>query len=372
MEYFFLFVIALWLAYSNGANDNFKGVATIYGSGTASYQQALLWASFATVAGSLTSVFLAEQLIKVFSGAWILPAEILGSSTMLISVGLSAAMTIFFATLMGMPTSTTHALTGALIGVAWIASSSNHFATLFLKIYMAPLLLSPLIAIVMTGSLYPLFQWFRTTVGITKETCVCLTEGTLTLDRGSRSTANLSVNVPELHVNQVQICRQTYGGSLIGVQAKTFVDTIHYMSAGAVCFSRALNDTPKIAALLLSIEASNLYLDKQNTLIFLAIAMTIGGLIQSRRVAETMSRRITNLNPGQGLTANLVTAALVLFASRFGIPVSTTHVSCGSIFGIALVQREADWKIILSILLAWITTLPLAAVISAMLYTFLL
>ena len=96
--------------------------------------------------------------------------------------------------------------------------------------------------------------------------------------------------------------------------------------------------------------------------------MTAGGLLQSRRVAETMSRRITDLNPGQGLTANLTTAALVLGASRLGLPVSTTHVSCGTIFGIGVVGGGARWRTIGQILLTWVTTLPLGFLLGAGIY----
>ena len=99
-----------------------------------------------------------------------------------------------------------------------------------------------------------------------------------------------------------------------------------------------------------------------------AIAMAIGGLLNSRRVAETMSKRITDLNAGQGLTGNLVTAALVLGASGFGVPVSTTHVSCGAIFGIGMVSGTARWQTIGRILATWMTTLPMGAVLGAAIY----
>ena len=64
-------------------------------------------------------------------------------------------------------------------------------------------------------------------------------------------------------------------------------------------------------------------------------------------------------------TANLVTSMLVIFASKFGMPVSTTHVSCGSLFGIGAVTRQAKWKTIFQILTAWLTTLPVAAILGA-------
>ncbi len=103
-------------------------------------------------------------------------------------------------------------------------------------------------------------------------------------------------------------------------------------------------------------------------LIGVGVAMILGGLWNSRRVAETMSLRITNLTPGQGLSANLVTALLVLFASSIGLPVSTTHVSCGSIFGIGMANQTCRWKTVAEISAAWVTTLPMAGLVSGILY----
>ena len=83
------------------------------------------------------------------------------------------------------------------------------------------------------------------------------------------------------------------------------------------------------------------------------------------RVARTLSHGITPMNDGQGFSANIVTAVLVLFASRFGMPVSTTHVSVGSLFGIGAATGGGNRRAILRILAAWIATLPLAAVLAA-------
>jgi PiT family inorganic phosphate transporter len=79
-----------------------------------------------------------------------------------------------------------------------------------------------------------------------------------------------------------------------------------------------------------------------------------------------MSHGITRMNHGQGFSANLVTAALVLAASRYGLPVSTTHVSCGALFGIGAVTGQARWKSIGTVLLAWVVTLPTAAILAAL------
>ena len=93
--------------------------------------------------------------------------------------------------------------------------------------------------------------------------------------------------------------------------------------------------------------------------------MALGGLFAARRVARTMSHEITAMNDGQGFSGNLVTAALVLFASRLGFPVPTTHVSVGALFGVGAANGQARRHAVLSILAAWVITLPTAAVIAA-------
>ncbi len=164
-------------------------------------------------------------------------------------------------------------------------------------------------------------------------------------------------------MDRVEQCVARYGERLPGVRMRSLLDLAHHCSGAAVCFSRAVNDTPKIAALLMASGGAGGW-----KLLLVAAAMAVGGLLGSRKVAETMGRRITDLSPGQGLAANLATSAVVLSASTFGLPVSTTHVSCGSIFGIGIVGGRARWKTILQILGAWVTTLPLAAVLGALLF----
>ena len=82
----------------------------------------------------------------------------------------------------------------------------------------------------------------------------------------------------------------------------------------------------------------------------------------------TVSNKITTLNPGKGLSANVVTGFLVIFASRMGVPVSTTHVSVGSIFGVGVVSKTADIGMFSKVLSSWFLTLPIAAAISGITY----
>lgn len=162
-------------------------------------------------------------------------------------------------------------------------------------------------------------------------------------------------------------CRERYtingNTTLAGFDIQKLVDILHYVSAGMVSFARGLNDTPKIVALLIGANAAGISLHL--ALLVVGIAIALGGLINARKVAYTMSKRIVSMNHGQGFTANLVTAFLVIVASGHGVPVSTTHVSSGSLFGLGAITGQGRWPVIAGIFAAWIITLPLAALLAA-------
>jgi PiT family inorganic phosphate transporter len=354
----------LFLAYSNGANDNFKGVATLLGSGTCTYRNALIWATVTTLTGSLLALILAHGLVATFKGKGLVPDSVTTQRAFLLAVSLGAALTVMVATWTGLPVSTTHALTGALVGAGLLAAPGEvRFAALGTS-FVLPLLFSPVIAIVLTVMIYPMFRWTRTRLGVTRTSCVCIGSAFEEVTAQSDGTLMLIRTGATIHAAQVSQCVERYQGRMLGWQAGPVLDTLHHLSAGAVGFARGLNDTPKIVAVLLAAEA----LSPGVGLVFVALAMAAGGILNARRVAETMSRKITGMNPGQGFTANLVTAILVATASRFGLPVSTTHVSVGSLFGIGMVNRTARLKMIFTILLAWVTTLPIAAALAAIVY----
>jgi len=228
-----IFGAMLCVAYANGANDTFKGVATLFGSGTTNYKKALWWATATTLAGSIAAVFLATTLVHTFRGQGLIPATLAGSEPFVVAVLSGTALTVFFASKIGTPISTTHSLTGALLGAGLVA----------------------------------------------------------------------------------------VGG-----------------------------------------------LDLMWGVFLVAVLMALGGLLHAQRVAETMSKRITAIDPDQGVIANLVTSVLVICASRWGLPVSTTHVSCGALFGIGAANGKAHWGVVRNIVLAWVVTLPLAALLAAGIY----
>ncbi len=101
-----------------------------------------------------------------------------------------------------------------------------------------------------------------------------------------------------------------------------------------------------------------------------AVAATHGVPVDgsARKVGHTMGKRITDMNHGQAVSANLATGLLVIIASQFGMPVSTTHVSVGSLFGIGVATKSAKHRSVATIALAWLITLPCAGVIAALTY----
>src|ERR1043165_7044881 len=150
----FLFIAACFLAYSNGANDNFKGVASLFGSRTTSYRTAISWATVTTGAGSIAAIFLAQSLLKSFSGKGLVPDAVTPPPEFLLAVPLGAGVTVILATLLGFPVSTTHGLTGALVGAGIVTGASQvNFAALG-KDFVMPLLLSPVIAVLAGAGLY--------------------------------------------------------------------------------------------------------------------------------------------------------------------------------------------------------------------------
>ncbi|MFL0065993.1 inorganic phosphate transporter [Tenacibaculum maritimum] len=319
-----LFIAACFLAYSNGANDNFKGVATLFGAGITNYKKAINWATITTFSGSVAAIFLAKELVKNFSGKGLVPNELIQTPNFAIAIALGAALTVFAATKIGMPISTTHGLVGGLFGVGVMAVGSDFNFGKLGNTFLMPLVVSPLMAAILSLLAYLLFKFIKK-------------------------------QIPSLH---------TKNPTLFGISAPKILDRLHYLSAGIVSFARGLNDTPKIVGLLIIINT----IDIKWSMISVAVIMSLGGLLNAKKVGETMSKKITKMNSGQGFTANIVTGLLVTTASVHGLPVSTTHVSVGSLFGIGTATKKADYKVIGKIILSWVLTLPIAAIMSAVIF----
>lgn len=350
---------ALALAFGNGANDNSKGVATLIGAGRLDSRTAVRFATVSTLMGSTAALVLARGLLARFSGKGILAPELTGTPAFALAVAAAAAGTVLLATRLGLPVSTTHALVGSLAGVG-LASGTLQSGALA-SAFIAPLLVSPVLALASTAVAYPVLRRLRLAMGVEHDSCLCVAAAEPVPSPG-RDAAVARGGALRVVSGELRQCAG-YTGTVAGVGAQRLLDISHLLTAGAVSFARGVNDTPKIAALLLL--AAPLGLPGAASLLLVGIAIAAGGLLASRRVAATMSHRITAMNDGQAFTANLATAALVLLASRFGLPVSTTHVSVGALIGIGTASGSARWKTIAAIVVTWVAILPLAAALAA-------
>ncbi len=317
MNIIILMIAVFLLAYSSGGNDNFKGVATLYGAGLLSYRNAMIYANIATFLGVLVAIFISSGLISSFSGKGLVPLELLATYPFVIAVALGAGITLFLATRLGMPVSTTHALVGALTGIGLMCSGANfHWVNLFNNFFV-PLLISPILALALSVLIYTLVK------------------------KRSNPSSDLRFSAN----NKIR-------------------DVAHYISAGLVCMTHGMQDTPKIAALLLIVGG----LDTKYMLISVGLVMVLGSVFNALRTAETMAKQITSINHTEGLIGNSITSFLTIMATTYSLPVSFTQISVGTLFGISLVNGKRTVKTIKNILLAWLLILPLAAFLSAMLY----
>src|SRR5262249_28111012 len=154
---------------------------------------ALAWATVTTLTGSLLALVLAQGLVETFRGKGLVPDSVTTQSQFVLAVGLGAALTVYIATFIGMPVSTTHALTGGLVGAGLLAAPGEVQTSALAKSFLLPLLLSPLLSIAMTVLIYPIFRLGRRALGVTNRTCICidsvyeevarLPDGTLALAR---------------------------------------------------------------------------------------------------------------------------------------------------------------------------------------------
>jgi PiT family inorganic phosphate transporter len=221
-----------------------------------------------------------------------------------------------------------------------------------------PLALSPVLSLAITYIVAWPVLWI---VGRIAGRCVCVVQeqvvrvGTVAATAGT-SLSVLSGTETECAVEQ----------PVAAAKASGITNGIHWLNCGMISFARGWNDTPKIAALVLLAFAGIAHGPAIGVALVTG-AMALGGLLMGRRVLDTLARKLTPLPLAESLTASFVTATLVGLASWNSLPVSTTHVATGSIIGAGLKRDPGaiKWGKFAEIVLSWVITLPVAALIAA-------
>ncbi|HLU47978.1 MAG TPA: inorganic phosphate transporter, partial [Planctomycetota bacterium] len=162
---------------------------------------------------------------------------------------------------------------------------------------------------------------------------------------------------------------------------------LQVMSACAVAFAHGANDVANAIGPVQGIlrvlhdsvqavgamEEPNHRLTTFGILIIGAIGIVMGLAMWGRRVIETIGRRITELTPTRGFAAEFGAAVTILLASRFALPVSTTHTLVGAVFGVGLARGVGalDLRVVRDIAASWIITLPAGAILAMLYYSIL-
>lgn len=338
----------LILAWANGSNDVSKGVAALAGSGVATPKSAWLLGVTTTFAGGMVAVPWGGALGTLFGSGFLSGAAALPIGAAFAALA-GAASFVAFSTWRRWPVSTTHALIGGILGSATVHFGISGIAYRVVAAkFLLPLLVSPVIAILLCWVLLRLNRVVEARIPAWAPDC-CTPE--------TYKHDPFACAPPEARPSPTM--RRVWLG-------------MHWLSGGAVSFARGLNDVPKMAALMLPalIAWPTLAVGSHGPAVAIALtslAMTGGALTAGRRLLHVLSHEVSTLTPATGMFANLGTAMLVLGATPLGLPVSTTHVTTGSIIGVRVADnappRAED--ALRTILVAWLVTLPAAAALAA-------
>ncbi|HWZ45591.1 MAG TPA: inorganic phosphate transporter [Candidatus Saccharimonadales bacterium] len=349
----FVFAVGVAIAYANGSNDVSKGIATLAGSGVTNLRRAVLWGTLWTGVGAGAAAFFAHAMLQTF-GTGLLGQGVQATLGAAIATIAGAALWVAFATSNGLPVSTTHGIVGSIAGVALVAYGPHgvNWIALGGKIIL-PLLLSPIVSLALTAALIRLS---RVLVPDAATDCMCfkVDQTPISASAGGAATLNFAT-APRVHLESCTPTTKTSTGIT--------VNHLHWITSGATSFARALNDAPKMAALVLS---AALLSGRSQPSIFYFIAITAGMVAGSwfagRKVTEVLAVKVTRMGHREGFIANLVTAALVGPGAALGLPMSTTHVASGGIMGVAAGGGAGvNRKTVRDMVLAWAVTVPAAA-----------
>jgi PiT family inorganic phosphate transporter len=158
-------------------------------------------------------------------------------------------------------------------------------------------------------------------------------------------------------------------------QAEGRLRYLHLASSAAFSLSHGLNDAQKTMGIITVLLYSTGYLHGDFEVphwvaLSCYTAMGIGTLSGGWKIIETMGSRITKLSQHQGFSASLAGSIVVFGATKLGIPVSTTHTITGSIIGAGTARRASAvrWGVAQNVVIAWIITIPASATVGALFY----
>ena len=311
-------ILALLFDFSNGWHDSANAIATVVSTRVLSPLAAVLLAGALNVAGA----FMSTAVAKMVGKGIVEPGAI---NEIVVIAALGGAILWNLLTLsLGLPSSSSHALIGGLLGSAFVHGGLEVLKLEgFLKVLKA-MVVSPLFGFMMALLLMVLLSWlfFRTNRGV----------------------------------------------------AMKLFKRLQLLSASFMAFSHGANDAQKAMGIITLALLSSGHLQTAEVptwvIISCALAMGLGTIMGGWKIIRTLGMNITKLEPIHGFAAETGAAMVLMTTAQIGLPVSTTHTITSSIMGVGAINglSAVRWGVTAKIVYAWIFTLPGAAGLAALIY----
>ncbi len=317
-----IFIIFLALAFDfiNGFHDAANSIATVVSTRVLSPKYAVIWAAFFNfVAFLVLGLHVANTIGKGIIEPHVVDLTVIGS-------GLTAAIIWNLATWwFGIPSSSSHTMIGGLVGAAITkAGFTAVFASSVIKIIVF-IFVAPMIGIFVA-------YFFSLLV--------------------------------------LYICRNFAPRKVDKVFRK-----LQLLSSAAYSLGHGSNDAQKMMGVIFMALTTTGYLGHHEEIPLWVVlschaAIALGTLSGGWRIVKTMGQKITKLRPFEGFTAETAGALTLFGTALLGIPVSTTHTITGSIIGSGITKRlsAVKWQVTYDLILAWVLTIPVTAIIASIIY----
>lgn len=316
-------ILALIFDFTNGWHDTANAIATVVGTRTLKPYTAIMMAAVLNLVGALFSTAVAKTIGKDIVNPKVVTLVVLVAA--LLAVIIWNVVTV----LMGLPTSSSHALIGSLIGAAVASAGLDVLQSKGLIMILIALLVSPLLGAFVSFVVMKLIR-------------------------------AIFANMPASKVK------------------RTF-KPLQIFSSAFMAFSHGAADAQKamgIMALGIFLYHQQIGLNPTDLVIHdwikysAAIAMGLGTAIGGWKIIQTIGSRLSRLDTPQGFAAETAAAVILTTVAKIGIPVSTTHTITGSIIGTGLAGRirSVRWSVATKIVYAWVLTLPGTALMGYVLY----
>jgi PiT family inorganic phosphate transporter len=325
-------IFAVSFDFINGFHDTANAIATVVSTRVLSTGVAILLSAGLNFLGAITG----QAVAKTITTGLVDPAAVkeLGqnpSQVLIIAALIGAIIWNLITWYFGIPSSSSHALIGGVVGagVAALGTSKVLWSGLVGKVVI-PLVFSPIIGMILAIILMKVLLWAFTFA----------------------SPARVGGVFRHLQIVSAAFMAYSHGSN--DAQKTMGVMTLALFSAGFPLHTDA-NGVPNIP---------------WEVILIAAVAMALGTGAGGLRIIHTMGQKLVHLEPIHGFAAETTAATVIETASRLGFPLSTTHVISSTILGVGAAQRMSSvrWGVAFNIVRAWIYTIPVCAIMGFVAY----